>query len=444
MMKNETRTFKKDSSYRRLKQPKFRISSPKTVIYEALKSRGWKQTDDETDWNIHWCEREWMVEVYDNIHFHLKSVQRINHFRNSRELSRKDLLAKNVQKRLKLLSRSLLDVKPITILPKTFVLPREYALFVEEYRKNMKKKSNRIWIMKPIARAQGRGIFLFHKLSEISKWKYKLKPTHLKGQDLHNNLPDIENYVVQKYILNPLLIAGKKFDLRLYALVTSFNPLKVWIYRGGFGRFSSNKYENSIESIRNNFVHLTNVSVQKQNEAYTKSTGTKWNVNSIKMYLMAIYGNQVIEKLFFEIENVILFSLNSVEHVIMQDKRCFELFGYDIIIDNKLKPWLLEVNASPSLGATNETDRKFKLIMLNSVLDVLDIDKKLPGNELRIGGFDLVYNGNRLKIKKYCLTKSFIGCPIPCQFSDYKISYKTLPENIEPNKKLKEEKQVWR
>lgn len=51
-----------------------------------------------------------------------------------------------------------------------------------------------------------------------------------------------ENYVVSRYIDNPLLVGGKKFDLRIYVLVTSYRPLKVYIYRGGFARFCNEEY----------------------------------------------------------------------------------------------------------------------------------------------------------------------------------------------------------
>ena len=73
--------------------------------------------------------------------------------------------------------------------------------------------------MKPIGKSQGKGIFLFNKLQQIQAWKndFRWKPES----------PQAEPYIVQRYIINPLLIGGKKFDMRIYVLVTSYRPLKV-------------------------------------------------------------------------------------------------------------------------------------------------------------------------------------------------------------------------
>lgn len=98
-------------------------------------------------------------------------------------------------------------------------------MFVEEFR-----KIKGIWIMKPIGKSQGKGIFLITKSSEISDWSRVGKFGSKIGSD---------QYLVQKYIENPYCIGGKetihllgkKFDIRLYCLVTSYTPLEVWMYR---------------------------------------------------------------------------------------------------------------------------------------------------------------------------------------------------------------------
>ena len=104
--------------------------------------------------------------------------------------------------------------------------------------------------MKPTGKSQGKGIFLFNKLSSIAGWEQSTA----------------EPYIAQKYLGDPLLIGGKKFDLRLYALVTSYSPLTVYIYRGGFARFTHCRYEEG--RITNSEMHLTNVAVQKHAEGY--------------------------------------------------------------------------------------------------------------------------------------------------------------------------------
>lgn len=68
--------------------------------------------------------------------------------------------------------------------------------------------------------------------------------------------------------------------------------------------------------------------------------------------------------------------------VMMQDKHCFELYGYDIMIDDCLKPWLIEVNASPSLTADTPADHAMKCGLLEDMLDVLDIEERRSGDEV--------------------------------------------------------------
>ena len=78
----------------------------------------------------------------------------------------------------------------------------------------------------------------------------------------------------------------------------------------------------------------------------------KWSIQSLKFYVESVYGTEAVIKLFDDINHIIITSLRSVQSVIINDKHCFEMYGYDILLDENLKPWLVEVNASPSLSTT--------------------------------------------------------------------------------------------
>jgi len=105
------------------------------------------------------------------------------------------------------------------------------------------------------------------------------------------------------------------------------------------------------------------------------------------------HGEEAVEKCFNNIREIILRSLLAVQKVIIHDKHCFEMYGYDILIDQNLQPWLLEVNASPSLTADTKADYALKHDLLDDVLTVIDLEKRLSNKEDQIGGFDLIYRG---------------------------------------------------
>ncbi|CAM9990126.1 unnamed protein product [Sphacelaria rigidula] len=158
------------------------------------------------------------------------------------------------------------------IMPQTFVLPHEFTLFVAAFtsrgtvrsagyfatdsrgkysegekpgetafddlgssERETRGNSKDVWIMKPVGMSRGRGIRL---VDDIKNIRYS------------------DKVVVQRYIGNPLLLDGYKFDLRLYVLVTSFNCLEAFIYKEGFARLSTHLYEKG--DIGNRFIHLTN------------------------------------------------------------------------------------------------------------------------------------------------------------------------------------------
>ena len=130
-----------------------------------------------------------------------------------------------------------------------------------------------IWIMKPTASSQGRGIFLVNNLNDVS---YS------------------QNMVVQRYIKNPLLVNGFKFDLRLYVCVLSFAPtMEAFIHSKGFARYSSQKYASDAESLENTMIHLTNSSIQnKVMQADNAESGSKQSLEA----LWAVLAKQGLER----------------------------------------------------------------------------------------------------------------------------------------------------
>jgi Tubulin-tyrosine ligase family len=103
--------------------------------------------------------------------------------------------------------------------------------------------------------------------SEASKSLKGQRNIHCIGIKQLKSLEDInkeDNSVVCRYISNPVLINGFKIDLRIYVVVTSFSPLKIYVFNEGITRFASEKYTNT-ENFENKFIHLTNYSVNKQN-----------------------------------------------------------------------------------------------------------------------------------------------------------------------------------
>ncbi|XP_074868063.1 putative tubulin polyglutamylase TTLL9 isoform X3 [Carettochelys insculpta] len=336
---------------------------------------------NEGEWDFYWCDVSWLRENFD--HTYMDEHVRICHFRNHYELTRKNYIVKNLKRFRKQIEREAgkLEATKCDFFPKTFEMPSEYHLFVEEFRKN----PGITWIMKPVARSQGRGIFLFRKLKDVIDWRKDGVRT-----DDQKDETQVENYVAQCYIENPYLIGGRKFDLRVYVLVMSYIPLKAWLYRDGFARFSNTRF--TLSSIDDQYVHLTNVAVQKTAPDYDPEKGCKWTIQRFRQYLTAKHGAEVVETLFAEMDNIFIKSLQSVQKVIISDKHCFELYGYDILIDQDLKPWLLEVNASPSLTASSQEDYELKSRLLKDTLHIVDMEGRLTGKEKRVGGFDLMWN----------------------------------------------------
>ncbi|XP_063240258.1 polyglutamylase complex subunit TTLL1-like isoform X1 [Bacillus rossius redtenbacheri] len=343
------------------KKVRFAVDAERCVVMQNFAERGWIQVSPQEDWNIYWARTQGCRDVFrvDN-RFRLRDDQMVNHFPNSGEISRKDRLVRNWNIYCRSWKKNKGSLQDMDFLPTTYILPGDYSMLVEA----VKRETGAMWIVKPASSSQGAGIFLINKLGMLRRLSWESKPSS------HSSILS-GSYVVSKYIDNPLLIGGKKFDLRMYVLVMSFRPLKAYLHRQGFCRFCTAKYTTSVHELDNNYIYLTNVSVQSQGGEYNCMHGGKLSVENLRLFLESTRGKEVTEKLFASISWLIVHSLKAVVPVMANDRHCFECYGYDIIIDNRLKPWLVEVNSSPSLFFTTQKDYFLKLKIVDDVLSIV-------------------------------------------------------------------------
>jgi tubulin polyglutamylase TTLL1 len=203
-------------------------------------------------------------------------------------------------------------------------------------------------------------------------------------------------------------LGEKKFDMRTYVLVTSYKPLKIYRYNKGFCRFCFENYQHLTKNVENPeevlYSHLTNVSFQKNSDKYNSIHGGKWQLETFRLYMELNYGLEQTNDLFEQFDNIYIASLKSVQSVMCNDKHCFELYGFDLMIDDDFKVWLIEINASPSLSTTTKEDKKMKKSLMNDLLNVVMPhnwlnDKRNTGSatckQTKIGEFDLLYDETR-------------------------------------------------
>ena len=239
--------------------------------------------------------------------------------------------------------------------------------------------------------------------------------------------------VISRYISNPLLINGHKFDLRIYVVVTSYEPLRVYVFKEGLARFASESYSTKFNK-NNRYMHLTNYSINKKNDKFVQNedkeqddVGFKWSLSAFCNHLEQVGID--MDLLWSRTYDVILKTLACGEHYVLQAMKknsmyrlnCFEVFGFDILLDSDLKPWLVEVNLSPSLAPDSPLDMTIKTSLITDTFNLIGIKRfdrrKESLNKLKYrakaSGFQTAGTGSG-KAKNYTSNTAFVGSiPMP-------------------------------
>lgn len=319
------------------------------LVRSILEAAGFTATDSH-DWNVLWVGSSAQSYLYEG----LNEFQKINHFPNSFELTRKDKMHLNISLMVNTHGKEDYD-----FVPETFLIPDQYNDFFAAYQKNKYV----MWIHKPCGSSQGKGIYLINS---------------------PNDIPHNETCIISKYIPNPLLINDLKFDIRIYVLVSSFDPLRIYVYDEGLARFASENYNPNNKN--NRFSHLTNYSVNKKNDKFIQNQdwrqdnfGHKWSLAALNKTLETMGIDTTL--LWTKIYDIIIKSIISIEPIVLDSLKnlcvhrnsCFDLFGFDVLIDSDLKPWLLEVNLSPSLATDSPLDLHIKSNLISDTFNLIGI-----------------------------------------------------------------------
>lgn len=359
----------------------------------------------------------------------LNCYQRYNHFPCTWQIGRKDNLWRNYK-----IFKEKYGKEHFDYMPYTYLIPEDSENFINEVYKYLnpnskrinqiqadnispsntnkfdvikeenylidkeinKLKKNKLYIIKPVASSRGRGIKLLTPGINVPK-----------------------KCLISSYIFNPHLINNKKYDLRIYVVITNFNPLKIYVYKEGLVRFASENYD--ALNHYNKYMHLTNYSLNKESENYDKDVccfseckGNKWGFSALKKYF-EINEKVSFEDVWSDIRDVIvksvitiedqtnkkirdLYKLSTSNKINLNNNCMYELYGYDVLLDSNFKPWLMEVNLNPSLNTDTELDLKLKSMLMTDIFNLIGIEPFL-----RIGlkkNTQINYNNIEEKNKK--------------------------------------------
>jgi hypothetical protein len=230
-----------------------------------------------------------------------------------------------------------------------------------------------LWVLKRTNLNRGRQMKVLSNVDDI------IKEINLMFEEKKPN-----NLIIQKYLEAPLLYNERKFDIRIWVLFTYVekdSKYDVYVFKEGHLKACCDLFNIDSDNL---FIHLTNYSVQKHNKNFSKvEIGNEISFQLFQQELNRQNSGKNFKKdIFPEIVKIIGISANAVKNKIniMNRKKCFEIFGYDFILDINCQPFLLEINTNPGL---EESSPLIKMLVPRMIDDALrlTIDKAFDNND---------------------------------------------------------------
>ncbi|EPY87984.1 protein polyglycylase TTLL10 isoform 2 [Camelus ferus] len=314
-----------------------------SVISSYCKSKGWQRTQDSQreDCKLKWCE----VKCRDTYCRFREGEQLLFQLPNNQLLTTKIGLLRALREHARVVSRTS-KPPPSTqakILKMEEFFPETYRLDIRDEREAFFTlfDETQMWICKPTASNQGKGIFLVRNQEDVTALQAKTQS--IEDAPTYRKMPPRapQARVVQRYIKNPLLLDGKKFDVRSYLLIACATPYMVF-FGHGYARLTLSLYDPCSSDLSG---HLTNQFMQKKSPLYMLfKEDTVWSMEHLNRYIndkfcetKGLPRDWVFTTFTKRMQQIMAHCFLAVKSKLECKLGYFDLIGCDFLIDENFK-----------------------------------------------------------------------------------------------------------
>ncbi|XP_039364968.1 inactive polyglycylase TTLL10 [Mauremys reevesii] len=357
------------------------------LVSVYCRSKGWQRIHDNKreDYKLKWCETK-SRETYYNFK---EGEQLLYQIPNNKVLTTKIGLLSNLREYERVMNKISKHLNAKILKMEDF-FPESFRLDIKDEREAFFElyKDKQIWICKPTCSNQGRGIFLLKNQAGVNSLQAKLQS--IEEDPLYKKVPykAPQARIVQRYIQKPLLLEGKKFDVRSYLLIACTVPY-VLFFGHGYVRLTCTHYDATSDDLT---AHLTNQYMQKKNPLYSQlKEETVWRMERFNSYVndkfrqaKALPKDWVFTVFTKRMQQIMMQCFLAVKSKLECKLGYFDLIGCDFLIDEDFKVWLLEMNANPALHTNCAVLQDVIPTVVNGTLDLaLEIfNKSLKGQRI--------------------------------------------------------------